>query len=192
MQHRQSEDATEPAVPDRLPARRFGLFLAVAVAVIAFDAASKILVVAHLHSGSSPRLLGGLVYLSLIRNPGAAWGMASGQTVIFALVAVAVAVAIIRTAARLRSIPWAIALGLLLGGALGNLIDRLFRSPGFLRGHVVDFISVFGPQGAHFPIFNLADSAITLGVITLVITTVLGVGLDGQRQAKDQSPSDPV
>ena len=78
------------------------------------------------------------------------------MTAVFGLVAIAVAVAIVRTARRLRSLTWAITLGLLLGGALGNLGDRIFRSPGFLRGHVVDWIEL-----PHWPVFNLADSAIS-------------------------------
>jgi signal peptidase II len=66
-----------------------------------------------------------------------------------------------------------------LGGALGNLVDRLFRSPGFLQGHVVDFVSVFGPNAEYFPVFNVADSAITIGGISLVITALLGIDFDG-------------
>ena len=67
----------------------------------------------------------------------------------------------------------------MLGGAIGNLIDRIFRSPGFLQGHVVDFVSVFGPNAEYFPVFNVADSAITIGGISLVITALLGIDFDG-------------
>ncbi len=88
-------------------------------------------------------------------------------------------------ASRLRSVPWAVALGLVLGGALGNLGDRLFRAPGFLVGHVVDFISVFGPDGEHFPIFNLADSALTCGVILAVLLELMGRRRDGGRVTRD-------
>jgi signal peptidase II len=161
--------------------RRVGLLVAVAVIAVLLDLISKLIVVAHLTPGKSPRILGGLIYLSLGRNAGAAFGMATGLTIVFALVAVVVVVAIIRMARKLRSTPWAIALGLILGGATGNLIDRIFRAPGFLRGAVVDWISVFGPDGEHFPVFNLADSAITVGAIILVVTTLLGIGLDGRR-----------
>jgi signal peptidase II len=86
-----------------------------------------------------------------------------------------------------------VSLGLVLGGALGNLIDRIFRSPGFLQGHVVDFVSVFGPNAEYFPIFNVADSAITIGGISLVITALLGIDFDGtstrkpKKDAKDDS-----
>jgi signal peptidase II len=161
--------------------RRVGLLAAVAVAVTLLDLISKMVVVGRLTPGISPHILGGLIYFSLGRNSGAAFGMATGMTVVFALLAVVVVAAIIRIATRLRSISWAVALGLLLGGVIGNLIDRIFRSPGFLRGAVVDWISVFGPDGRHFPVFNLADSAITIGAILLGVTTLRGVGLDGGR-----------
>jgi signal peptidase II len=164
--------------------RRVGLLAVVAISALVLDATTKMLIVAHLTAADSPRLLGGLVYLSLIRNSGAAFGMASGLTAVFALVAIGVVVTIVRITPRLRSVPWAIGIGLLLGGALGNLLDRLFRAPGFGKGSVVDFISVFGPDAAHFPAFNVADSAITLGAITVALTALAGIGLNGQRLPK--------
>jgi signal peptidase II len=170
----------------RTAPRRVGLLLSVAALVLVSDVVTKILAVAHLdpaEPANSPRLLGGLIYLSLVRNAGAAFGMATGMTAILAVGAIVVAGAIIRLAPRLRSRPWAVGLGLVLGGALGNLMDRLFRSPGFLRGQVIDFISVFGPGGKHFPVFNLADSALTVGAITLALTVSSGGGLDGRKQA---------
>ena len=97
---------------------------------------------------------------------------------VFALVAVGVIVVIMRFAGRLRSSAWAVTLGLLLGGALGNLVDRLFRAPGPLRGYVVDWI-----QLPHWPVFNLADSAIVCGGALAVLLTLLGVELDGARHA---------
>jgi len=109
--------------------------------------------------------------------------------VLFSLVAVAVAVVIVRTARRLYSTAWAVTLGLVLGGALGNLIDRIFRAPGFLRGGVVDFLSVFGPDGQHFPVFNLADSAITCGGVLGVFLALRGIEFDGTRAA-DREPSE--
>ena len=89
-----------------------------------------------------------------------------------------------RTAGRMRSVAWAVSLGLVLGGALGNLGDRIFRDPGFLRGRVVDWISVFGPNGEHWPIFNLADSAIVCGAVLAAVTSVLGIDLDGRRNTR--------
>ena len=150
--------------------------------MVALDLLTKIIAVATLTPGESPGILGGLVYFSIIRNPGAAFSMATGMTWILALIAIAVVVVIIRMAPRLRSTPWAVSLGLVLGGAMGNLIDRIFRTPGFLQGHVVDFVSLFGPNGEYFAIFNVADSAITIGGISLVVTALLGIDFDGTRK----------
>jgi signal peptidase II len=160
------------------------LLAGVAAAILLLDILTKSLVVAYLTPGDSPRILGGLVYLSLIRNSGVAFGLASGATLIIALIAVAAIAAIIRVAPRLRSTPWAILLGLLLGGAVGNLVDRAFRGPRFLHGRVIDFISLFGPDAEHFPAFNVADSAITVGAVALVVISLLGIGLDGSREPK--------
>ena len=107
----------------------------------------------------------------------------TGFTIVLTLIAVAVVVVLVRSASRLRSIGWAIALGLVLGGALGNLTDRLLRAPGVGRGYVVDWISVFGPYGAHFPIFNLADSGITCGAILAGLLALFGIQFDGGREA---------
>jgi signal peptidase II len=146
-------------------------------AVCALDAVSKVLVVAHLSPHQSVVLLGGLITLHLYRNPGAAFGFGASYTVIIALIEAAVLLAILRLSRRLRSWPWAIALGLLLGGAAGNLADRIFRWPGPLRGYVIDWIKL-----PYFPpSFNVADSAITIGAVLLVLASVLGWRLDGGR-----------
>ena len=171
--------ATEAQAPEH--PRRVGLLAVIALSVIALDLITKIIAVAMLTPGESTRILGGLVYFSLLRNPGAAFSMATGMTWLLALVAIGVVVVIIRMAPRLRSTAWAVSLGLVLGGACGNLIDRIFRSPGFLQGHVVDFVSVFGPNAQYFPVFNVADSAITIGGISLVVTALLGIDFDGTR-----------
>jgi signal peptidase II len=114
-----------------------------------------------------------------VRNPGAAFSLATGYTWVLTIVAIAVVVVIARVARRLRSPGWAIALGLVLGGALGNLGDRLFRAPGPLQGHVVDMVSVFAPDGRAWPVFNVADSAIVCGGILLVLLALTGRELDG-------------
>jgi signal peptidase II len=93
---------------------------------------------------------------------------------------------ILRTARRLRSIGWAVSLGLILGGALGNIVDRLFRAPGVGRGHVVDWISPFSDDGSRFAIFNLADSAITCGAVLAAILALRGIDLDGRRGPRDR------
>ena len=143
--------------------------------VCAADTASKALAVADLPPHRPVVLLGGLLTLHVYRNPGAAFNLGPSYTAIYALIAVAVLVAIVRLSRRLRSWPWAIALGLILGGAAGNLVDRLFRSPGPLHGSVVDWIKL-----PYFPpTFNIADSAITVGAVLLVLASVLGWRLDG-------------
>jgi len=172
--------AVSPAVPTA--SRKWGLVLVLAVFVLVADQITKVIAVANLtEGGESPRILGGLVYFSLIRNAGAAFSIGTGMTWILAIVAIAVVVVIIRMASKLRSAMWATSLGLILGGALGNLSDRIFRSPGVMRGHVVDFVSVFGPNAEHFPVFNVADSAITIGGVLLVLTALLGIEFDGTR-----------
>jgi signal peptidase II len=160
---------------------RTRLLLALAAAVLAADVVSKVVVVAMLSPGQDVRVLGGLLYLTELRNPGAAFSFAEGATILFSLIAVAVAVVIVRASRRLYSAAWATALGLVLGGALGNLADRVFRAPGFLRGAVVDFLSVFAPDGQVWPVFNLADSAIVCGGVLGVLLTLRGVEFDGSR-----------
>lgn len=186
-------------VPEHdLPPRRIALLAVLATVIVIFDLITKIIAVALLTPYEPTPILGGLVYFTLIRNPGAAFGMADSMTWLLSLIVIAVIIAIIRMAKRLRSTSWAISLGLILGGALGNLIDRIFRSPGFLRGHVVDFVSLFEPRGEHFAIFNVADSAITIGGILLVITALRGIEVDGSRMVgrkkttENSDPEDPA
>ena len=154
----------------------------IAFVVCAVDAVSKVLAVAELSPHRSVILLGGLITLHLYRNPGAAFGIGPSYTVIYALIEAGVLVALLRLSRRLRSWPWAIALGLLLGGAAGNLADRLLRSPGPLRGFVIDWIKL-----PYFPpTFNIADSAITIGAALLVLASVRGWRLDGDSPRSDQ------
>ena len=153
----------------------------VAAVVIVIDQVVKYFAVAELTDHAPVRLLGGLIYLSLTRNGGAAFSMASGYTWIFPVVALVVVAWIVWMAKKLRSLPWAVALGLVLGGALGNFIDRLFRAPGPFRGHVIDMISAFAPYGERFAIFNIADSALTCGVILAILLEFTGRQRDGTR-----------
>jgi len=156
--------------------RRVGVLVTVAALVWAADVISKVIVVATLSENAPVPVIGPLLRLDYIRNPGAAFSLgADGYTVVFTLIAAAVIIAILRMARTLASRRWAVALGLLLGGALGNLTDRIARSPGPLRGWVVDFI-----QLPHWPVFNLADSAICCGGALMVLLTVLGLRPDGQ------------
>ncbi|MCZ2824844.1 MULTISPECIES: signal peptidase II [unclassified Modestobacter] len=162
---------------------RARLLLGLAAAVLALDLATKLVVVATLSDREPLRLLGGALYLTEARNTGAAFSFAEGATVVFSLIALAVVVVIIRSARRMYSTGWAVTLGLVLGGALGNLIDRVFRAPGFLEGGVVDFISVFDPYGRVFPIFNVADSAIVCGGVLGAILAFRGIEFDGSRSS---------
>jgi signal peptidase II len=122
--------------------RRVGLLLAVAAFVLAADAVSKAVVVSQMADHSPIRLLGGLLTITLTRNGGAAFSIGTSMTIVFTAIAVGVIAYILRTARNLRSIGWAITLGLLLGGATGNLLDRIFRAPSAFQGHVVDWIEL--------------------------------------------------
>jgi signal peptidase II len=191
-----SEHASQRSGPGVAPIGATGpkirLLSLIAVAVLAFDIVTKVVAVAQLEDRAPLELLGGLVYLQLVRNPGAAFSFATGYTWVLTIVACAVVVVIIRVARRLRSTGWAVALGMVLGGALGNLVDRFFRSPGPLHGHVVDIVSVFAPDGRAFPVFNLADSSIVCGGALLVLLALLGRELDGTRApGRGEEPAAP-
>ncbi|WP_433343946.1 signal peptidase II [Streptomyces sp. CA-253872] len=168
--------------------RRIPLLLAAAAIAYAIDLGSKLLVVARLEHRAPVKLIGSWLELDVIRNSGAAFSMGTAMTLVFTVIAVAVVVVIIRLARKLYSAPWAVALGLLLGGALGNLTDRLLRSPGGLRGAVVDFISVRG-----FSVMNLADWAIVCGGVLVVALSFSGRELNGTkgRGAVSSAPASP-
>lgn len=164
--------------------RRTGLLAVAAGVTLLLDVLSKIIVVMVLEGRPPLQLLGGALYLTVYRNAGAAFSMATGLTWLLSLIALGVVVLIIRLAPRLRSGGWALGLGLVLGGALGNLVDRLLRAPGPLRGHVVDFLSLLAPDGSVWPVFNLADSAIVCGGAVLVLLAATGRDLDGTRSSR--------
>jgi signal peptidase II len=164
----------EPSRPGR---RSVAVLVGVAVFVLAADLISKAIVVAGLSGHAPIRLLGGLLTIRLLRNSGAAFSIGTSMTIVFTAIAAGVIVFIVRTARKLRSLPWAITLGLLLGGATGNLSDRLFRAPGPMRGSVVDWI-----QLPHWPVFNLADSAIVCGGVLAVLLAIRGLRIDGTRE----------
>jgi len=149
----------------------------VALTVLALDVVTKLIAVHTLSRHAPIRLLNGFLTLLLLRNSGAAFSIGTSMTIVFTAIAVAVIFYILRAARRLRSLPWAITLGLLLGGATGNLADRIFRSPGLFRGDVVDWIEL-----PHWPVFNLADSAIVCGGVLAVLLALRGVHLDGSRE----------
>ena len=175
--NQEPEALQEPEAPRAPGRRRVSVLAGVAAFVLAADIITKALVVAHLREGEPVHVLGDVLMFNLLRNPGAAFSVGTGDTIVFTAIAVAVVVYIARTARKLYSIGWAITLGLLLGGALGNLTDRIFRSPGLFRGNVVDWIEVT----RYWPVFNLADSAIVCGGILTVLLAMLGYHLDGTR-----------
>ncbi|MFD7298262.1 signal peptidase II [Streptomyces sp. NPDC059897] len=154
--------------------RRIAVLFVVAALAYVLDLGSKLIVVAKLEHRDAIPVIGDWLQLEVIRNPGAAWGIGEAFTIIFTVIAAAVIVVIARLARKLYSTPWAIALGLLLGGALGNLTDRIFRAPGVFEGAVVDFIA---PK--NYPVFNLADSAIVCGGILIVLLSFRGIDPDG-------------
>jgi signal peptidase II len=155
----------------------------VAVLVYGLDQLSKFLIVSSMDVGEMIPVLGQLLQFHFVKNPGAAFSLASGSTWVFSIVATGVTIFIIWYARRIRSLSWAILFGMLLGGTLGNLTDRFFRDPGFAIGHVIDFIQVWG-----FPaIFNVADIFIVSSMGLFILLTIRGVGLDGRRHAGQQS-----
>ncbi|WP_353827953.1 signal peptidase II [Agromyces sp. SYSU T0242] len=157
------------------------ILVGVAITVYGLDQFSKHLVVTSLAEGEVVPVLGGALQWQFVRNPGAAFSLASGMTWIFTILAAGVITFIIWFASRIRSVAWALVFGLLLGGVLGNLTDRLFREPGFGIGHVIDFISTPWMLPA---IYNVADIAIVSSMILFMILTIRGVGLDGSRPVK--------
>jgi signal peptidase II len=176
--------AAEAAATDRAPKKRgrvsvraLALLAAVAVVVYGIDQGSKYLITQNLDLGDTVQVLGEVLQLHYVTNSGAAFSLASGFTWILSIVALGVVVFIVVFAPRIRSIGWATMFGLVLGGALGNVTDRLFRPPAFGTGHVVDFLQVIG-----FPaIFNAADIAIVSSMGLFILLSLRGVGLDGVR-----------
>ncbi len=178
--------ANDPAATSRPRAPALIVLGLAAVFATALDLLTKQLALTYLSDGSAVRLLGGAVYLDLTRNSGAAFSIGSRYTIIFPIITTVVMVGIVWLARRLRSVSWAVAMGLIVGGALGNLIDRLFRAPSLFRGHVVDFISVFADGGRYFPIFNAADSALFCGVVLAIFLEFTGRRRDGTRLRPDE------
>jgi signal peptidase II len=158
--------------------------IVIAVLVIGIDLLVKQLVLSFIGDGPSVKLLGGLLYLDNTRNAGAAFSLGERFTWLFPIIAVVVIGWIVWMSRNLASLPWAIAFGLVCGGAAGNLGDRIFRAPGPLRGHVVDMLSVFADYGQRFAVFNIADSALTCGVILAVLLEFTGRRRDGTRAEK--------
>jgi signal peptidase II len=170
-----------------------GIIIAsLAVLVLAADQFAKYLAIALLPSEQAVPILGDVLVFYLIRNPGAAFSLGEGVTWIFTIALAVVAVVIAVLVRRIHSRAWAVILGLLLGGVLGNLADRLFREPGFPVGHVVDFISTPWLMPA---IYNVADMFIVTMMIGVALLVLIGLRFDGTRERKADAAvatSDPA
>jgi len=175
--------------PDRRPRVRSGalaVFGAIALVGYAADLLTKMLAVEHLTDRPPVQVVGDVLTLFLARNPGAAFSTGTSYTLVLTFVATAAALAVLWVARRLRSTGWAIGLGFLMAGVLGNLTDRIFRAPGVFRGHVVDFL-----QLPNWPIFNVADVCINIAAGVIILQAVRGISVNGTRshRARDDDPS---
>lgn len=177
----QSDPAPSDPAPSRRPRRRLlALFAVVAIAAYAVDVLSKILAVEKLSGRSDVQLVGDLFQLHLVRNPGAAFSTGTAYTEVFSVVAIVAVLVVLFLARRIGSAGWAFALGLLLAGVAGNLTDRLVRSPGPLRGHVIDFFML-----PHWPVFNVADICIDAAALLVLVQVYRGIRLDGSRASRE-------
>jgi signal peptidase II len=173
--------------PDRSRRALVSALAVLAAAVLVLDQVTKAIAVARLRPDRPVPILGDLLQLRIIRNAGAAFSLGTGATWLLTLVAVVIIVVVLRSARRLGSRGWALALGLLLGGALGNLVDRMVREPGLGRGHVVDFIAY-----GHLFIGNLADVAIVVAALLMAVLSLRGIGLDGVRAGAAARTEDEI
>ena len=159
--------------------------LVTALFVTLIDLATKAWAVATLENQADIKVIGDFLKLSFVRNPGAAFSFGTSVTWVFTLIAIAVSIAILWISKTVTNKPWATALGGLLGGAVGNLIDRIFRSPEVFHGHVVDFISL-----PNYPMFNVSDSAVVLSAIAMVILSLRGVEYQSPKALPTQNDAE--
>jgi signal peptidase II len=178
-----SDTTTSPTGPPGRPrARTRALVVFASIALIGYgvDLVTKVLAVRHLTDHAPVPVVGDFLTLYLARNPGAAFSTGTSYTLVLTCVAVAAAVGVLWVCRRLRSTGWAIGLGFLMAGVLGNLTDRIFRSPGLFRGHVVDFL-----QLPNWPIFNVADICINIAAGVIILQAVRGMSVNGTRSRRD-------
>ena len=153
-----------------LKVRRWRTLFGVAWAVWIIDLATKIWAVENLSYRSNIKIIGEFFQLTYVRNPGAAFSFASGATVFLSLFSMLVMIAILHYSVKITSRSWAVVLGLVLGGILGNMVDRIFREPGVLRGHVIDWL-----QLPNWPVFNIADMAIVFAALISMVLTARNI-----------------
>lgn len=177
------ETGVEKTAEAKISWPMISLIVAVAFVALALDQVSKFLIEAEMELNTSVEVIPGLLDFTYVLNPGAAFSFASGATWLFTSITVIVIGVIIWFAPRIHSKPWAIMLAMLLGGTLGNLVDRIFREPGILVGHVVDFIHI-----SFFPaIFNVADIFIVTSMCLFLLLSLLGLNIDGTKHVKEKS-----
>jgi signal peptidase II len=181
-----TSDATTGTSSARSGAAATTLAFAVAAVALLVDVVSKQLAVRELTGREPVEVIGEFLQLRLVRNPGAAFSAGASLTPVISVVALVAMLVVAFYAFRVRHLGWAVALGLLLAGVSGNLIDRLFRAPGPFRGHVVDFFAL-----PHWPVFNVADICIDVAGALLVLFLLRGVRMDGQRHQHDARREDP-
>ena len=153
------------------------LMLKIAIGVIVLDLITKVLAVRYLENRPNIVLIpaifgenaGPLLQFTFFRNPGAAFSLGSSTTWVFTILAFVIAFYIYRTGKKVVRLRWAICLGAMLGGAIGNLIDRLFRSPGVFRGAVVDFIQI-----PYWAVFNIADMGVSISAVVIAAMALFG------------------
>ncbi|MGW1346644.1 signal peptidase II [Kribbella sp. NPDC002412] len=176
-----SPSSPEPAGagPKKPSWKLMALFGAVGLLVLVLDQLTKALALEHLTPGEPVDVIGGFLKFNLIRNSGAAFSLGAGYTPYISAIQIIVALGVVYLSRRLGSVGWAVAFGFLFGGALGNIIDRIFREPSPFHGHVIDFL-----QTPHWAIFNVADMAVTTAAALLVIQTLRGIRLDGTKELK--------
>lgn len=165
--------------------RRLVLLLTVALAAIAADFATKQIALQALQPGQSVEVLGSLLQFTLVFNTGAAFSLGTGFPWVFTIIAFGVVGFILYLGLRVRSTAWALTLGLMMGGAAGNLVDRIFRDPAPFHGAVVDWIRV-----PNWPVFNIADSCVVVGACLVVLLTFRGINLDGTRESGKGADAD--
>ena len=183
-----SGDATAGASPGDARRRRLpapALAFVVAAVALTVDQVTKVLAVRELSDRPPVEVVGSILQLRLLRNPGAAFSAGASLTPVISVIAVVAVVVAVYFASRVGHRGWAVGIGLLLAGVTGNLVDRMLRAPGPFRGHVVDFFEL-----PHWPVFNVADMCIDVAGAIFVILLIRGIRLDGSRheeQARDDS-----
>ncbi|MCH1868289.1 signal peptidase II [Nocardioides sp. CFH 31398] len=162
-----------------------GLLAVVAAAAYTLDVVTKVLAVERLDGTSNVPVVGDWLTLTLVRNPGAAFSTGTEFTVVLSVISITAALVVLWVARRVGSRWWAVGLGLLLAGVLGNLTDRMLRQPGPFEGHVIDFLRI-----PSWPVFNVADICINVAAGVIILQAFRGVRVDGTREGDHAARGD--